>query len=109
MRIATLRISFIAAAALAAGSSGIGKAAHPLEQASGLAARITLPDGSARTVKIEGVGCTVSICSRTAIHASAVHQGLVKNQFDSLAVIKDTTANDALFVLKDGTEQRRLC
>ena len=30
----------------------------------------------------------------------------MRTWFDSLAAIKDTTATDALFVLKDGTSQR---
>ena len=31
---------------------------------------------------------------------------LARTWFDSLATIRDTTANDALFVLKDGTSHR---
>ena len=36
---------------------------------SALMARITMRDGATRTVKLEGVGCAQSICSRTAIKA----------------------------------------
>jgi hypothetical protein len=63
-------------------------------------------DGATRTVKLEGVGCARSICSRTAIKAKTQADSLVRTWFDSLAAIKDTTASDALFVLKDGTSRR---
>ena len=72
----------------------------------GLMAKITMRDGTTRTVKLEGVGCLQSICSRTAIKVKAKTDSLVRTWFDGLAAIKDTTAADALFVLKDGTSQR---
>jgi hypothetical protein len=72
---------------------------------SGFVAKITMLDGTARTVKLEGVGCPQGICSRTAIKAKN-ENSLVKTWFDSLAQIKDTTPTDALFVLKDGTSRR---
>jgi hypothetical protein len=73
---------------------------------SGLMAKITLPDGATRTVKLEGVGCTQSICSRVAIKGKTEHDSLVRTAFDAIAAIKDTTEHDALIVLKDGTQQR---
>jgi hypothetical protein len=69
-------------------------------------AKITTRDGATRTVKVEGVGCPRSICSRTAIKAKTQRDWLVRTWFDNLAAIKDTTASDALFVLKDGTSRR---
>lgn len=71
-----------------------------------LMAKIILRDGTTRMVKLEGVGCLQSICSRTAIKAKAKTDSLVRTWIDGLAAIKDTTAADALFVLKDGTSQR---
>lgn len=73
---------------------------------SSLVARITMHSGATRMVKLEGVGCSQSICSRTAIKAKTASDTLVRTWFDSLAGIKDTTARDALFVLKDGTSHR---
>ena len=75
---------------------------HP----SGLMARITLPDGASRTVKIEGVGCSLSICSRVVIKGKNEGESLVPRRLDSIEAIKDTTDGDALLVLKDGTRQR---
>lgn len=72
----------------------------------GIMAKITMRDGTTRTVKLEGVGCLQSICSRTAIKATTKTDSLVRTWFDGLATIKDTTDADALFVLKDGTSQR---
>jgi hypothetical protein len=70
-------------------------------------AKITLPDGATRMVKLEGVGCAVSICSRTVIKGKTEGDSLVRTWLDSLAAIKDTTVDAAVFVMKDGTEQRR--
>ena len=72
---------------------------------SGLMARITMRDGTTRTVKLEGVGCTQSICSRTAIKAKSEADSVVKTWFD-LAAIQDKTSRDALFEMKDGTSKR---
>jgi hypothetical protein len=68
-------------------------------------ARITLRDGATRTVRFEGVGCTQSICSRTAIKGKDAH-ALVSASLDSLAAIKDTSSGAATFVSKNGTERR---
>jgi hypothetical protein len=73
---------------------------------SGLTAKITTRDGATRTVKLEGVGCPLSICSRTAIKAKTGADRVVRSWFDCLAAITDTTPNDALFISKDGTRQR---
>jgi hypothetical protein len=56
--------------------------------------------------RLEGVGCSASICSRTVIKSNAGSDSLVKTWLDSIAAIRDTTASDALFVLKDGTARR---
>jgi hypothetical protein len=73
---------------------------------SGPTAKITMRNGAARTVKLEGIGCPLGICSRTAIKAKNGADSLVETWFDCLAAITDTTPNDAMFVLKDGTRQR---
>ena len=73
---------------------------------SGLMAKITMRDGYTRTVKLEGVGCAQSMCSRTAIKAKTHADSLVRTWLDTLSAIKNTTPTDALFVLKDGTSRR---
>jgi hypothetical protein len=73
---------------------------------SGLTARITMADGTSRMAKLEGMGCSASICSRTAIKSRADSESIVKTWLDSIAAIRDTTASDALFVLKDGSARR---
>jgi len=65
-----------------------------------------MADGSKRVARLEGVGCSASICSRTLIKGRAGRETLVKTWLDSIAAIKDTTVDDALFLLKDGTERR---
>jgi hypothetical protein len=73
-----------------------------------LVARITLANGSTRTVSLEGVGCSETLCSRVAvmtrIHGDAHVQ---RTRLDSLVAIKDITKDGALFVFKDGTEPRQ--
>jgi hypothetical protein len=114
---ATFRIGSIATLLLAAipfaknAASGSLSVLEADQQAaaghlSGLTAKITMRDGATRTVKLEGVGCPLGLCSRTAIKAKTGADSLVKTWFDCLAAITDTTPNDALFVLKDGTRQR---
>lgn len=107
METTTLRTICIAAVVLIPLTFTMRGASEPRQgHASGLMARITLPDGTSRTVKLEGVGCPVGMCSRVAIKGQAKGDSLVKTWLDTLAEIKDTTADDALFVGKDGTQQR---
>ena len=85
-----------------------GEADAPGRQAhlSGLTARITRPDGTVQMAKLEGLGCSQSICSRVAIKGKASNNSLTSVWLDSIAAIKDTTENGALLVMKDGTGQR---
>src|ERR1017187_3106844 len=55
---------------------------------SGLAARITMADGSGRVARLEGVGCSASICSRTLIKGRTDRETLVKTWLDFIAAIK---------------------
>ena len=73
---------------------------------SGMMARVVSADGTARTVKVEGIGCTESMCSRVFIRTKDQNGAPVQTWLDSIAAIRDATANDALFVMKDGTERR---
>jgi hypothetical protein len=75
--------------------------------ASPLAARMTLANGTLRTVTLEGVGCSDTICSRVAVRSKADGDSRVtRTWLDTIATIKDITGEDALFVLKDGTARR---
>ena len=110
-RIGSLAASLLAVVSFTNGTSGPPSGIDQDQQSasghlSGLMAKITMRDGTTRTVKLEGVGCLRSICSRTAIKAKTQTDSLTRTWFDSLTAITDITPSDALFVLKDGTSQR---
>ncbi len=46
------------------------------------------------------------MCSRVFIRSTSESGAPTQTWLDSIASIKDATANDALFVMKDGTERR---
>jgi hypothetical protein len=104
----TLRIGCIAAVLLlpAFKSGGASLQAQVDGHRSGLAARVVAADGTSRTVRLEGVGCTESMCSRVFIRSKAAGGAPLQTWLDSVASIKDATASDALFVMRDGTERR---
>jgi hypothetical protein len=66
------------------GMSAASRAVEAKDHASQLEARTTLRDGTTRTVRLQGVGCSQSICSRTAIRGRDAHE-LVREWLDSLA------------------------
>jgi hypothetical protein len=70
---------------------------------SDLIAKVTLPGGASRSVILQGVGCPVSMCSRVAIKGTAGDDSLVNTWIDTIAAIQNTTADSALFVMKDGS------
>src|ERR1700682_5605623 len=73
-----------------------------------LVATITLANGSSRTVSLEGVGCSETLCSRVAVRSRIDGQPHVqRTRLDSLVAIKDITKDGARFVFKDGTERRQ--
>jgi len=73
---------------------------------SGLTARVVAADGTSRTVRLEGVGCTESMCSRVFIRSKAAGGAPLQTWLDSVTSIQDATASDALFVMRDGAQQR---
>jgi hypothetical protein len=73
---------------------------------SGLTARIALADGTIRTARIEGLGCSAAICSRVAIRGKADGDSLVSFWLDGIAAIRDTTDQDAWIVMKNGAGRR---
>jgi hypothetical protein len=110
MKNTTLRIISLAVALLSPVTFAVRGASEPPEDrqghVSGLTARITMADGTSRMAKLEGMGCSASIRSRTVIKSKAESESLVKTWLDSIAAIRDTTPGDALFVLKDGSARR---
>jgi hypothetical protein len=110
MNISALRIGYIAIGLLAPVAFTMRGASAPpaVEQGhlSGMTAKITLPDGATRSVKLEGVGCSASLCSRTAIKGKGEHDSIVRTWFDTIAAIRDATDSDALFIMRDGTQRR---
>src|SRR5262249_36974491 len=78
----------------------------PQEHVSGLLARITLPNGVTETVRLDGIGCTESMCSRVLIKGKTTENALVEIWFDSIVAIRDIRDNGALFLLNDNSERR---
>jgi hypothetical protein len=106
MKNTKLRMSLLAVILLAGQRMALPHESGENGHASGLMARVTLPDGTRQTVKLQGVGCPISICSRVAMKGKSKDDLLVSAWLDSMVAIKDITESDALFVKKDGTEQR---
>lgn len=103
-----LRISCIAAALVipAFRSGGASLPSQVDGHRSGMMARVVSADGTARTVKLKGIGCTESMCSRVFIRSKDENGAPVQTWLDSIASIKDATASDAVFVMKNGAQRR---
>jgi hypothetical protein len=71
-----------------------------------LVARMTLADGSSRTIRLEGVGCSETMCSRVAVRTRADGSRVTRTWLDTIAAMTNITPDGALFVLKDGTSRR---
>ena len=111
----TLRISCIAMILMLPAFNRGGSAKEPERDnaqghRSGMTARLTSADGSSRMVKLEGVGCNESMCSRVFLRSTGEQGQPLRTWFDSVASIRTTTQNasqkDALLVMRDGTERR---
>ena len=103
-----LRISCVAAVLLmpAFKSGGASLPSQVEGHRSGLMARVVSADGTSQTVRLEGLGCTESMCSRVFMRSTTEGGTPLRTWIDSVASIRNTTVNDALFVMKDGTERR---
>lgn len=73
---------------------------------SGMMARAVFLDGTDRTLRLEGVGCSESMCSRVFIRSTGEDGAPLRTWLDSIASIQHTAANDALLVMRDGAQQR---
>lgn len=82
------------------------KPQSPGHHASGLMARVALHNGTYRTVTLDGFGCSAAICSRVFVEGRTGEGSAAKIWIDGLSAIRDITANSAVFVMKDGTQQR---
>ena len=70
--------------------------------------RLTLTDGSTRTVALEGVGCRESICSRVVVD-SHTHgaSGPTSTDLDTVSAITNIREGTARFVFRDGTMKQQ--
>src|SRR5438132_295021 len=74
---------------------------------SSLVAKLTLLNGATRTVTLEGVGCPSGMCSRVSVKGTLAGESVVSRTWlDSIAMIRDVTRDEALFVFRNGTERR---
>jgi hypothetical protein len=101
------RIAVIAVVCLVAGS-GLASTPHsdPRHRSS-LRARVTMADGTARAIILQGVGCTESICSRVRAKDTKADDVWL----DGLASIRQisheaTGPVAAVFTFKDGEERQ---
>jgi len=74
-------------------------------QLPGRIARVTQPNGLPRTVTLDGVGCSMSMCSRVVIKGKDTRGKIVGTPLDSIASITVATKDMAVLVMKDGTER----
>ena len=69
--------------------------------------RLGLRDGSSKVVRLDGVGCDESICSRVAVNSRTVGNAIInRTGFDAIAAIREISKESAIFVLKDGSTHR---
>jgi hypothetical protein len=108
-----VRLVVLAAAITAIGGVGATQSAptpaagEDREHLSSLTAKLTFLNGESRTVVLEGVGCTSSMCSRVLVNGRKPGDSVItKTWLDSIAAIQDVTKDDALFVFRDGTQRR---
>ena len=115
MKILAIRVTYFVSAVLILtaitvhGASGSSKARtdnEPQEHLSGLMANVRFADGTSQTVRINGIGCTESLCSTVLMKAKTETNRVVEVWFDSIAAIRDIRQNDAVFVGKDSGERR---
>jgi hypothetical protein len=106
MKMRRLRVIWLCLALIMA--SGISAMAtdKPLTGRSAFLARIVLPSGETKTVELQGVGCSESICSRVFIRAKQDSHTTAQVFLDSIAAIKNLNQDAAVFVMKDGSERR---
>jgi hypothetical protein len=103
MKILKLRIVVVSLGLILSLSFAMDAAEH---HASARMARVTLPNGTYRTVTLDGFGCSAAICSKVFVEGRTSDGSAAKIWIDGLSAIRDITTNSAVFVMKDGTQQR---
>jgi hypothetical protein len=106
MKIRKLQIVAVSAVLLALLMASREGMSDTSKHASGLTARITLADGTKRTVTLDGAGCSETICSQVFIQGRSNDGSTERIWFDRLAAIRDIAANSALFIMGDGSQKR---
>lgn len=101
-----LSVAMVCAALAMTAFVGAGVSGSPPSHVAGLSVKITAQDGRTRIIRLDGVGCTASMCSRTMMKAKAERDALAQLWLDGIAAIRDTTDHDALFDMRDGTQKR---
>ena len=105
-----VRISGIAAAVLAGGTAfGAVRNVAPDDlqgHRSSLRATVTLVDGGARTVTLEGVGCTVAMCSRVRVVDTNVETVWLDGLSSVHDISREADGVTAVFSFRDGSERR---
>jgi hypothetical protein len=71
-----------------------------------LMVKVTFLSGGSRTLMLQGVGWPGGIGDTHAFRGMGEGNSLVSIWLDTIAAIKDTNADDALFIFKSGTERR---
>ena len=98
-----LQIASIAAV-LSVPAIRVGGATLPAQvegHQSGIAARVVDSTGKVRDVRLDGAGCTETMCSRVFLMTNTGRLWL-----DAIASIKNSSGDAALFGMKDGTNRR---
>ena len=115
MKILAKRMSYLVSVLLvlttltvhvASGSSKARTDNRSHEHVSGLTANIRFADGRSQILRINGIGCTESLCSTVLMKAKTATNSVVEIWFDSIAAIRDIRQNEAVFVGKDRSERR---
>jgi hypothetical protein len=102
------RTGIVAAVVLLGGTIGVPRTASFDLQGhqSSLCAKVTMTDGSWRTIDLQGVGCTSAMCSRVRVRDSSAHGVWL----DGLASINGISQNSdgsvhAVFTFRDGSSR----
>src|SRR6266542_7092528 len=69
--------------------------------------RLTFRDGSSQFVRLDGVGCDESICSRTVVNTRTVASATIHHtRLDDVVAVQSINDAAAVFAFKDGSTQR---
>jgi hypothetical protein len=105
-----VRIGVLAVIAFAGGSAFGGvRNVEPADfqgHRSSLRATVTLADGNARTVTLQGIGCTVAMCSRVRAIDTNAESVWLDGLISVHDIFPEADGVTAVFTLKNGSERR---